>query len=318
MSSNSTVRLLTLITLMQRRPNQKAAELADALGVSVRTLHRYMQMLDEMGLPIYTERGPYGGFSLVRGYRMPPLIFTPDEAVVLSLGAGLVEDLFGSLYRGAVRSVLAKLDAVMPDEQRAETAWARRALIASGSPRAELEQLAPRLETLRDGLREQRRVQMRYQSLGGELTRRDLDPYALVFRQGWWYVVGYCHLRHGVRVFRLDRILDVALAIDHFEAPQDFDSRAYLNDLFQASAVVEMSMRFHPQAAFLAREGHAGWHTMIDDPDGSVLVSVRAPDVTWCASTALAYGPAVTVLSPPAVITLLREWAQAVAAQYSG
>ncbi len=66
-------RLLTLILLLQRQPNQKAADLADSLGVSVRTLHRYIELLDEMGIPVYTERGPCGGFSLVRGYKMPPL-----------------------------------------------------------------------------------------------------------------------------------------------------------------------------------------------------------------------------------------------------
>ena len=60
-------RLITLILLLQRKPNQKAAELAKELGVSVRTLHRYFAALDEMGIPIYAERGPYGGFSLVRG-----------------------------------------------------------------------------------------------------------------------------------------------------------------------------------------------------------------------------------------------------------
>jgi predicted DNA-binding transcriptional regulator YafY len=276
-----------------------------------------MEMLDEMGLPIYTERGPCGGFSLVRGYRMPPLIFTPDEAVVLSLGAGLVEDLFGSLYRNAVRSALAKLDAVMPDDQRSEAAWARRALIASGAPRADMQQLAPHLETLRDGLREQRRVAMSYQNIGGEPTQRELDPYALVFRQGWWYVVGFCHLRQAVRVFRLDRILKISVTPAGFETPQDFDPRAYLQELFQTSASTEMSMRFQPQFAFLAREGHAAWDTMTDEPDGSVLVRVKVPDINWGASTALAYGPAVTVLSPQAVIVQLREWAQAVVAQYS-
>ena len=60
-------RLITLIMLLQKRPNQKAADLAGELGVSVRTLHRYFSELDEMGIPIYAERGPYGGFLRVGG-----------------------------------------------------------------------------------------------------------------------------------------------------------------------------------------------------------------------------------------------------------
>ena len=61
----------------------------------MRTLHRYMSMLEEMGIPIYTERGPYGGFSLMRGYKMPPMIFTPQEAVALVLGTQLTDQVWG-------------------------------------------------------------------------------------------------------------------------------------------------------------------------------------------------------------------------------
>ncbi len=97
--SNTATRLITLIMLLQRQPNQKAADLAAELGVSVRTLHRYFSMLDEMGIPVYSERGPYGGFSLVKGYRMPPLVFSHEEAVAVYLGASLVEEMWGQLYR---------------------------------------------------------------------------------------------------------------------------------------------------------------------------------------------------------------------------
>ncbi|MCA1899747.1 MAG: HTH domain-containing protein, partial [Chloroflexi bacterium] len=79
--NNTATRLITLIFLLQNQPNQKASELAEKLGVSLRTVHRYFDMLEEMGIPLYTERGPHGGFSLVRGYKMPPLVFTLEEAV---------------------------------------------------------------------------------------------------------------------------------------------------------------------------------------------------------------------------------------------
>jgi len=113
-------RLITLIMLLQNRPNQKTTVLAARLGVSVRTLHRYFAMLDEMGLPIYAERGPYGGFSLGRGYKMPPLVLTPEEVGAVSLGNGLVEDLWGDLYRQAAHAALAKLENLLPEQQRDE------------------------------------------------------------------------------------------------------------------------------------------------------------------------------------------------------
>ena len=77
--ANTAARLITLIMLLQRHPNQPAAQLARALGVSVRTVQRYITMLDEMGIPVYAERGSSGGYALVRGYKLPPFVFTPEE-----------------------------------------------------------------------------------------------------------------------------------------------------------------------------------------------------------------------------------------------
>src|SRR5512135_2910274 len=140
--TNTATRLITLIMLLQREPNQKATDLAKELGVSVRSLHRYMSMLDELGIPVYSERGPHGGFSLVRGYKMPPLIFTPAEATAICLGAGLVGELWGQLYDEAAQGALAKLENVLPDEQREEVAWARRTLVTAQLQRPGLQPFA--------------------------------------------------------------------------------------------------------------------------------------------------------------------------------
>src|SRR5512140_136331 len=147
--ANAATRLITLIFLLQNQTNQKASELAEKLGVSLRTIHRYFEMLDEMGIPVYSERGPYGGFSLVRGYKMPPLVFTLEEAVAVVLGTGMVEEMWGDLYRQSARGALAKLENLLPEEQAREVAWARQSLIATGMNRGDLKALTPALEKLR-------------------------------------------------------------------------------------------------------------------------------------------------------------------------
>jgi predicted DNA-binding transcriptional regulator YafY len=126
--TNTATRLITLIFLLQNQPNQKASELAEKLGVSLRTIHRYFEMLDEMGIPVYSERGPYGGFSLLRGYKMPPLVLTLEEAIAVVLGTGIVEEMWGDLYRESARGALAKLENLLPEEQVREVAWARGSL----------------------------------------------------------------------------------------------------------------------------------------------------------------------------------------------
>lgn len=315
---NTATRLITLIMLLQRRPNQKAADLAGELGVSLRTVHRYFGMLDEIGIPVYAERGPHGGFSLVKGYRMPPLVFTPEEAAAVTLGVGLVEEMWGQLYKEAARGALAKLDQVLPDDQRHEIAWARRALLATGMHRTDLETLAPVLEKLRRAVRDHRRSRMDYQGRSQvEPTRREVDPYALVHRWGWWYLIGYCHLRQDLRTFRVDRIASLELLGAAFEVPPDFVLHEYLDQEPGTQPRFEVQMRFHPEAAHLALDNQTYWERLEIQADGSVLVTFAAPDLIWAASTALAYGPVVEVLSPAEVRGMVIEWAQAVVKSYA-
>jgi predicted DNA-binding transcriptional regulator YafY len=317
---NTATRLIHLIQLLQRQPNQKAADLAAELGVSVRTLHRYFGMLEEMGIPLYAERGPHGGFSLVRGYKMPPLVFTPEEAVAVSLGTGLVEEMWGQVYYNAARGALAKLENLLPDEQRGEVAWARRTLVATGLHRADLEAQTPTLEKLRRAARDHRRVSMTYQSnTRPEPTRRELDPYALVHRWGWWYVVGYCHLRGALRTFRIDRIADLTLLEHAFDPPHEagFDLHAYLETDLVAQPQIKVRMRFLPEGADLARQSITYWETLEKETNGSVVVTFPAPNLQWAASTALAYGPLVVILEPPELRSIVHDWAQAAATHYS-
>jgi predicted DNA-binding transcriptional regulator YafY len=316
--SNTATRLITLIMLLQSRPNQKAAELAGRLRVSVRTLHRYMAMLDDMGIPIYSERGPYGGFSLVRGYRMPPLVFTPEEAVAVHLGVSLVGETWGDLYRGAAHGALAKLDAVLPEEQRHEVAWARRTLVLTQTNRANLDLLAPFLEKLRRSVRERRRVRLAYRTRGRpDAPRRDVDIYALVHRWGWWYAIGFCHMREALRSFRVDRMDEVTLLESGFEIPADFDVHAYLEAEFRGQTQVSVKMRFSPAAAELAWGDRSTWSQIEEQPDGSVDVVLTTPDLDWAASMGMSYGPIVTVLDPPELRRRIAERAQEVAEMYA-
>jgi predicted DNA-binding transcriptional regulator YafY len=316
--TNAATRLITLIMLLQRQPNQKAGELAKKLGVSVRSLHRYIGMLDEMGIPVFSERGPSGGFSLVRGYKLPPLIFTPEEAVTVCLGAELTREMWGQLYEEAAQGAIAKIESVLPDDQRDEVAWARRTLVTSGLHYPGLADCEPLLQTLRGAVRAQKRIRMLYQ--GGQQTaplEREVEPYALAHSRGWWYVVGFCRLRKAVRSFRVDRIRSLAVTDSKFEPPADFNARKYLVPELQGAAV-RARLRFAADAAHLVLNNRRWWDAVEQQPDGSVRATCSMPDLFWAASFALSYGPAVTVEEPEELRRLVGEWAQAVVQSYAG
>jgi predicted DNA-binding transcriptional regulator YafY len=315
--TNTATRLITLIFLLQNKPNQKASELADKLGVSLRTVHRYFAMLDEMGIPVYAERGPYGGFSLVRGYKIPPLIFSLEEAVAVYLGTSLVSEMWGELYRGSAQGAMAKLENILPNEQRGEIEWARRSLIATSLNRVESSRLFPIMDDLRKATREHRQVSMLYQSAtDSKGTKRKIDPYALVFRAGLWYLVGHCHLRSAPRTFRVDRINRLTLLTQPFEMPADFDIHQYLENEFKDQPLLRARLQFIPEAAHIVKSNQMIWESVTENPDGSMVVTLTSPDLPWLASMTLSFAHWVTVLEPPELREMVRTWAQATVNQY--
>ena len=212
---------------------------------------------------------------------------------------------------------MAKLDNVLPDEQRSEIAWARRSLVATGMHRADPTTLAPLLEALRRGAHQQQQIQMTYQSSASPAaTERRVDPYALVHRSGWWYMLGYCHLRRALRTFRVDRIQHIEVLNQPFQAPEDFDVWRYLDTEFKDQPVVRACLRFVPEAAHIVKTSLPVWESVQEHPDGSLNVTLTAPDLYWLASMVLSFGAWVMVLDPPELRTLVREWALGTAALY--
>ncbi len=297
--SNVATRLLSLILLLQSKPRWKAADLSTELEVSERTVHRYMGMLEEMGIPIYSERGPYGGFALVRGYKLPPLVFGAEEATVLYMGAQLVGEVWGRTYHDAVTAATAKLDNVLPDDLRSAVAEARRSLVVSGLTAMDYTPWAATIHTLRRCIGERRCVSLRYRSRAGEETQRTVAPYALTLQWGRWYLVGLCHLRRQMRTFRVDRIGDAMGCEERFELPRDFDVRAYLARSMAFEPTHHVAVRIQPPPAREVLASHEPWMRVEEEAGGVVVVRFPVASLNWVTGWVLSFGPHALVLDPP-------------------
>ena len=306
MSSVAT-RLLSMIFMFQSRRQWTVSQLSDELDVSDRTVHRYIGMLEEMGIPLYSERGPYGGFSLLRTYKLPPLIFTPQEATVLYMGARLVEDIWGSHFQDAVTGVTAKLNNVLPDDIRQEVERAQRSLVVMTSASRDYTPYHDVMVSLRDCMAAGHPVQLRYHSFSRVETERKVDPYALSFRWGNWYLIGYCHLRREMRTFRIDRIKHLEVLTGHYEIPKDFDARIYLEESMSWQNRFEVKVRMQEEAAPRMREVSSDWMRVCDNPDGSVTVRFDADDLAWATSWVLSWGKFAKALEPPELITRVQQ-----------
>jgi len=315
--SNVATRLLSLILMLQSRSSWKASELAVELNVSERTVHRYMAMLEEMGIPIYSERGPHGGFSLVRGYKLPPLLFTAEEATVLYMGANLVREVWGQTYDDAVTAVTAKLDNVLPDDLREEVSRARQSLVVGGLTRIDYRPWETTIHTLRQCIGDRRCVRLLYRGFARqEDTDRVVEPYALTLQWGLWYLVGFCHLRQELRTFRVDRIQQATSVKDRFTVPRDFSVREYLARSMRFEPAYTVEVHLEASVAPDVRERHGHWMEVTDHADGSITVRFGVAGLAWATGWVLTHGPAAKVLEPPELAARVRAAAEGIVGRY--
>ncbi|MBE3558914.1 MAG: YafY family transcriptional regulator [Ktedonobacteraceae bacterium] len=222
-----TSRILTVLELLQARPFISGPELAARLEMDVRTVRRYIMHLQDAGIPIEATTGRYGGYRLRPGFKLPPLIFTEEEATAIMLGLLGTSWLEIGQSPAAVEGALAKVSRVLPQRAR-ERLQAMSSHLFFFSPQQESRPDVSLLITFSQAIGQRQRVAIDYRSYNDELTHRKVEPYGIVGWQGRWYLVGYCCLRQDYRTFRLDRIQQVQTLEESFERPEDFDCRAYV------------------------------------------------------------------------------------------
>jgi predicted DNA-binding transcriptional regulator YafY len=225
--SRPTARVLAMLELLQTHGGLSGAELARRLKVDPRTVRRYVVTLEELGIPITAERGRGGHYMLVAGFKLPPMMFTDDEALALAVGLQAARGLGLAEADVAVAGALAKLERVMPARlKRRVHAVGETVSIGISRAPARGDNLA--LAALSEAAQTETRVHMRYRARRGVETERDFDSYGLAYRGGCWYAVGWCHLRGGLRSFRLDRVGSVRPLPMRFSRPAGFDALAHL------------------------------------------------------------------------------------------
>jgi predicted DNA-binding transcriptional regulator YafY len=226
-------RLFALLDLLQARPGVSASELAERLEVEPRSVRRYVTMLQDMEIPVAGARGRYGGYRLLPGYKLPPLMWSEEEALAVTLGLRVARQLGLSSAVPTVESALTKVERVLPTalRERIQATHAMVALDLAVSPRADQSALILRLSV---AARRGQRVLLGYRNQRGESSERAFDCYGLVYHEERWYAVGYCHLRQEIRVFRLDRVAMLEERSERFSLPPDFDSLTYLIQSFAA------------------------------------------------------------------------------------
>lgn len=272
--TTSTARVLALLEILQGGGLRTVPVLAVRLGVDERTVRRYVGHLLELGVPVDSVRGRYGGYRLAPGYRMPPLMLTDEEALAVVLGllagrkAGLV-----TTSAAASESATAKLLRVLPAALRRRLDALLDTADFTARPRADTAPETEVLLELAEAALHRRPVAMSYTDRKGRDSDRTVLPYGLVAHAGRWYLTGADPADGEVRTFRLDRIAAMSVRSGSFAVPAEFDPAAtVLDSLARTPWTHEVSLRVRGSVQHIRGHLPAGIATL------SMLPATAAPD----------------------------------------
>lgn len=207
------VRLTAIVTQLQTKKVVTATELSAKYKVSIRTIYRDIRTLEQSGIPIYTEEGK--GYSLVEGYKLPPVMFTEEEANALITAEQIVSKNKDISFVEKYSSAVEKIKSVLKYSQRDKSSLLTERL----DIRTNLEQkiTSNYLMQLQIALTNYKLLQVDYLSLERNKTKRIVEPFALIHNNDNWVLIAFCRLRKNFRAFRVDCIQQVVMLPSSFE-----------------------------------------------------------------------------------------------------
>lgn len=211
--TNPTSRMLTLLSHLENRVSWSGPELAEQLGVSVRTLRRDIDRLRSLGYVVEADAGPGGGYVLGRGQVLPPLLLDDEQALAVALALlRFATNVDGDMSQTAL-GALSRIETFMPSKVRERLTALQPTTSFLAGEASEIQTLL----TCADAIRRKLRVEFSYTDRHGECTARRVEPHRLVVRSRSWLLLAYDLMRDGWRSFRVDRIESLVMGTWHFD-----------------------------------------------------------------------------------------------------
>jgi len=221
-------RITAILTQLQSKRIVTAKSIAERFEISLRTVYRDIKSLQEAGVPIGAENGV--GYFIVDGYRLPPIMFTEEEANAMITADKLVHQKNEKSLSANYTSALIKIKAVLKNQQKEKIELLASRISADNkytiNPKSDF------LSKIQTGITNFLQIHITYKSIyKNEITKRNIKPLALYFTENDWILIGFCMLRNGIREFRLDKIEVLQLTSDKFEHFVDFDLSKYFDEM---------------------------------------------------------------------------------------
>ena len=294
-----TSRLLELLELLQTQPLTTGQQIADQLGIDRRTVRRYVATLQELGIPVEGERGVGGGYRVRPGFRLPPLMLSDAEAIVVVLGLLAARRLGLDTPSESVEGALTKIHRVLPDAIRRRVEALEETLEFTTSAKIGAPVAGDTVLLLAEAIRRRKRVHMRYRAFEGEETQRELSAHGLVVHSGRWYLAAFDHGRDDMRTFRVDRMERARVGDDAaVDAPPDFSAVEHVSrSLARTPWQWEVAVLLHLPLEEASRRIPATLAELAET-NGGTLLRMRAGSLDWMASVLAGLDCEFTIRAP--------------------
>lgn len=220
--------MLSMLWMLRSGRKLTAAQIAESLEISVRTVYRYIDALCASGVPIVAESGHDGGVRILESFKETPLFFNSVELKALVEAFKFAQGA-GYPYTEELETALTKVENGLQEEQRHDLSRRTSGLdvIAPARPPS----VIPLLRELEQAEKDRRTIRIAYRKANAEQAdEREVDPYGLAYDRNEWYVVAFCHRSRAVRTFRVDRIARMEPTEALFEKPEHFSVTAFFRD----------------------------------------------------------------------------------------
>lgn len=284
--------------------------MADRFSISLRTVYRDVKSLDESGVPVIGEAGT--GYTIMEGYRLPPVMFTQEEAGALLLGSKLAERFTDGSVKRHFNAALFKIKAVLrsTDKDYVDNLTDHIEILSRHSPTSDISHQY--LSLWQQAIVQKRVVDLQYHSGGKEeTTKRSVEAIGLLYYSSAWHLIAWCRLRKDYRDFRLSRMLGVSLKEEVFDRSAHPSVQEYIQQQKVSEELQEVIVCFDRKVAkYLQEQKYLNGFVSEEDCGDYISMKFLTSSIDYFGRWLLMYGNTVTVESPITLRTLMKELAE--------
>jgi predicted DNA-binding transcriptional regulator YafY len=306
-------RITAILIQLQSRKIVKAQDIADRFNISLRTVYRDIRSLEEAGIPLIGEAGV--GYSIMEGYRLPPVMFTKEEAISFITAEKLMDKFTDFSTKSTYQSAMYKVKAVLrsAEKEAIENIEDNIAVIQRFSRFSA--SVSDSLSLLLKSIADRKILSMHYTAVNAEgSTLREIEPIGVFHENGYWYIVAFCHLRDSYRNFRIDRIQGISLTDQAFKKEHG-TLKEHLNDRPEHIGTEQVIVRVDKKAAaYMGEQKYFYGFVSQSESDDAVEMTFLTPYLPSFARWYLMYADRAEIIEPAHLKEYVRKMIATIAA----